>query len=372
MILLIFLIIATVFLAYANGANDNFKGVATLFGSHTTNYKTALTWATITTALGSIVSMFFAAELISRFSGKGLVPDAVAASAPFLLAVALGAGATVILATLTGFPISTTHSLTGALVGAGLMAVGNEVNYTVLGSKFFLPLLVSPFMAAFLAGTLYVIMRKLRRRMDITHDTSFYVAGGGSLQPQEVHVAPAALRSESIHSSRNTTAPTAISVAYNGTILDISAQRLLDIAHYFSTGVVSFARGLNDTPKIVALLLAVNALGIRSGMLLVAIAIALGGILNARKVAHTMSLNITRMNPGQGFTANIATGLLVIFASRWGLPVSTTHVSVGALFGLGTATRKINTRKTSEILLSWILTLPIAAALAGAVYWVVG
>ena len=117
MALLLLLVGATCFLAYSNGANDNFKGVATLFGSNTTDYWRALSWATATTFAGAIASVFLAQTLVHRFSGKGLVPDAVAASPDFLLAVAVGAGLTVLLATLIGFPISTTHSLTGALGG---------------------------------------------------------------------------------------------------------------------------------------------------------------------------------------------------------------------------------------------------------------
>src|SRR3712207_1028685 len=151
------ILFATCFLAYSNGANDNFKGVATLFGSHTTSYALALRWATLTTFAGSVAAIFLAQGLVQRFSGKGLVPDALTTSPSFLLAVALAAASTVILATLLGFPVSTTHGLTGALVGAGIIAVGNQVNVAVLGRAFFLPLLLSPFVAVVLAaGTYYM------------------------------------------------------------------------------------------------------------------------------------------------------------------------------------------------------------------------
>ncbi len=148
MVLLSLLFLATCFLAYSDGANDNSKGVATLFGSGTTNYKVAIGWATGTTFLGSICSIFLAATLVSNFSGKGLVPDAVAAMPQFLLAVAIGAGVTVLLATLLGFPVSTTHSLVGALTGAGFVAAGTALNIGLLGNRFFLPLLLSPLIAA--------------------------------------------------------------------------------------------------------------------------------------------------------------------------------------------------------------------------------
>jgi PiT family inorganic phosphate transporter len=74
------------------------------------------------------------------------------------------------------------------------------------------------------------------------------------------------------------------------------------------------------------------------------------------------------MNPGQGFTANLVTALLVTMASRFGLPVSTTHVSVGALFGIGVVNGTARWRMILTILLAWITTLPLGAALAGATY----
>src|SRR2546426_12157337 len=106
MMTLALLFLATCFLAYSNGANDNFKGVASLFGSRTSSYRTAISWATVTTFAGSVAAIFLAQGLLKSFSGKGLVPDSSTGSPEFLLAVAVGAGATVIIATLTGFPIS--------------------------------------------------------------------------------------------------------------------------------------------------------------------------------------------------------------------------------------------------------------------------
>src|SRR6266481_2081899 len=95
----VLLFLAACFLAYTNGANDNFKGVASLYGSATTGFRTALVWGMATTLAGSITAIFFAGELMKKFSGKGLVPDALTQSPNFLLAVALGTALTVLLAT---------------------------------------------------------------------------------------------------------------------------------------------------------------------------------------------------------------------------------------------------------------------------------
>ena len=170
MMSILFLVLATCFLAYSNGANDNFKGVASLFGSRAATYRTAIWWATATTFTGSISSMLLAQSLLTRFSGRGIVPDQIAGSGHFLLAIAIGAGVTVIVATLTGFPVSTTHALTGAIIGSGVVAVGTGVNFQSLGRSFLLPLALSPILAAASAALLYMAMRRLRLEFGITKE----------------------------------------------------------------------------------------------------------------------------------------------------------------------------------------------------------
>ena len=315
MLILVFLFLAVAFLAWSNGANDNFKGVAALYGSGIASYRKALAWATVTTGAGSLAAIFLAAELLKKFSGKGLVPDALTASPAFLLAVALGAGGTVLLATRFGFPVSTTHAITGALVGAGLASGPDAVNFAKLWDGFARPLLFSPLVAVGTGALIFIILRALR------------------LAPKQ-------------------------------------RTKPLDVLHFLSSGAVSFARGLNDTPKIAALLMVAAAVDIRWGLVMVGISMAVGGLMKAHKVAMTMSRKITGMNPGEGFAANLATAVLVTSASFHGLPVSTTYVSVGALVGIGTVTRQAHWKAVGQIVLSWIITLPCGALMAAAVYLV--
>jgi PiT family inorganic phosphate transporter len=370
MMMMVLLFLATCFLAYSNGANDNFKGVASLFGSRATTYRTAIAWATVTTFFGSIVSIFFAQKLLIRFSGKGLIPDQIVGSEYFLLAVALGAGTTVIVATLTGFPVSTTHALTGAIMGGGMVAVGSEVNVQSLGKGFLLPLLLSPILAVVLAGPLYLLLRLLRLHFGISKEWCICVGETQQFVPIPQPASVMTLQMAVPPTLQITIGEQAqCAERYTGTFLGFGAQKLMDGVHFLSAGVVSFARGLNDTPKIAAMLLIIKAMNIRWGLLAVAAVIALGGLLNAKKVAETMSVKITSMNHGQGFAANVSTGVLVILASKYGLPVSTTHVSVGSLFGVGLTTGKANVRVVLSIVLSWVLTLPCAALLGGLVYW---
>jgi PiT family inorganic phosphate transporter len=363
------LFLATCFLAYSNGANDNFKGVASLFGSRTCNYRTAISWATMTTFAGSMMSIFLAQTLLQKFSGKGIVPNHFTGSEYFVLAVAIGAGITVILATLTGFPISTTHALTGAIIGCGFVAVGSQVNLAALGKGFVLPLLLSPVLAMMIAGVLYVLFHALRLATGTTKEWCICVGAEKKIvaipQPSSV----LALRSAGSTITLAIDERESCRERYAGSFLGIGSQQLMDAAHFLSAGTVSFARGLNDTPKIVALLLLWKTLDVPWGFAAVALAMAVGGLFNARKVADTMSKKITAMNHGQGFAANLTTSVLVVLASLFGLPVSTTHVSVGSLFGIGLTTGKANYPMASAIALSWLVTLPCAIIAASAVYW---
>lgn len=351
----------TIFLAYANGANDNFKGVATLWGSGTADYKKALWWATITTLLGSLTAVLISARLVTAFSGKGLIPDTILIKPYFLISVGIGAALTVFIATLTGIPISTTHGLTGALIGAGLVTVGSRMNFSILGNKFFMPLLISPLISAFLTLIIYPCFKFARVRLGIERQMCLCVGKqveSVCLQQDGTAVLKStglALRVDQIKNCQQ---------YYQGRILGFDSQGILDRLHYISAGAVSFARGLNDTPKIIAILLVTNAFSLRWAVFTVAFAMLTGGLLNAKRVALTMSKNITKINHGQGFSANLVTAFLVIFASRWGLPVSTTHVSCGSLFGIGFVNKKANFKLISEIVLCWILTLPLAAAIS--------
>lgn len=365
--MVVLLIVAVACLAYANGANDNFKGVATLFGSGTSTYSRALTWATGTTFLGSVMAVFFAQALLKNFRGKGLIDNQLTFDPSYTAAVALGAGLTVLLATFVGAPVSTTHSLIGALLGAG-WAAGSTIHLGRLCLIFFLPLLVSPLLAILLTVLSYPLLKRVRMRLGVTEktcvcldqkplqvvsDSSYIVALKQTQQP--------ALRFDQVDSCRKN---------YQGHVPGIDAPMGLSAAHYLSAGIVGFARGMNDTPKIAALLLAATSLDPFAALVLIGVVIAIGALISAGRVAETMSHRITSMNHGQGFTANLITGLIVIVASRFGLPVSTTHVSCGSLFGLGAVTRQGKPNVIAAIVGAWCITLPLGAGL-GMLGWYV-
>ena len=106
--------------------------------------------------------------------------------------------------------------------------------------------------------------------------------------------------------------------------------------------------------------------------MLVAATMAAGGWLRARRVAETLAHGITSLSHGQGLLANGIASSLVIAASLLGSPVSTTHVSSGALFGIGCWSDQTNWWMVSRILASWVATLPLAGALAATTAWALG
>src|SRR3989454_2936350 len=225
-----FLLIAAVgLLSFANGANDNFKGVATLWGAGRTTYKRALAWATAFTFLVSLVAIWAGGGLAAKFSGAKLVGKEIYTQMPFLAAVALAAAGTVLLASRLGLPISTTHVLTGALVGAGVTAAGfAHVKFAALASGVVLPLLFSPIVSLALTMAICPLIAKLATGRDCVCVD----------QPQSVVIA-----------AQNTSA-TAVLIAPPAVRFSIT-----DGVHWLSGAGISFARGLNDTPKITAVLL---------------------------------------------------------------------------------------------------------------------
>lgn len=364
-VILALILFAVLFLAYSNGANDNFKGVATLFGSGTCTYRTSLVWATGTTLTGSLLALYLAHGLVAAFKGKGLVPDAVTAQPAFLLAVAFGAALTILMATIAGLPVSTTHALTGSLVGAGFLAAPGEVRFVALGTSILLPLIFSPIAAMVLTVSIYPLFRYARRRCGVTNHSCICV---GTRFEEVVMQFDGTVMLVRTGASLDFGQIEECVERYQGKVLGIEAGPVVDSLHYLSGGAVGFARGLNDTPKIVALLLAGETVSPNVGLALVALVMAAGGILNARKVAETMSRKITPMNPGQGFTANLVTAFMVAGASRLGLPVSTTHVSVGSLFGIGVVNRTARWKMIITILFAWVTTLPIGATIAAILF----
>ena len=361
---LVLILILVLALAFANGANDNFKGVATLFGSGLLSFRSALALTTVSTFLGSALSLVFASELAKAFSGKGLVPQELLGTPGLVLAVSGAAAATLLLATRIGLPTSTTHALFGALIGVALVARGMQLPWLRALEGFAVPLAVSPVLAVLLTVLLYVPLRATRRALGIGHESCICLGlkeTAPSLNSASVAEMP---RAASTQLELRVADSSTCRGRYEGSVLGVEARPLAAGLHVLSGASVSFSRAVNDTPKIAALMIVLRPDLQYPALGLCAIAMALGGLLASRRVAETMSLRITELNEGQGLTANLVTSLLVLGASKLGVPVSTTHVSCGAIFGIGALTRSAKWRTVAGVGAAWLGTLPLAAVLA--------
>jgi len=361
-------------LAWANGANDVSRGIATLVGSGVTNYHRAVLWGAAWTIAGGLAAAAASQGLAATFAGKGFLGAPVESPA-FLSAVALGAIAWVSFAARMGLPVSTTHSIVGALAGAAVMAQGfSGLHWGFVAKKVALPLLLSPALALAAIYALLPLMRPLLARVDryclclerrvalVTYGAA--AVGGGVLETAVVGREEECVSSAAVAGRLN----------------------LVDGLHWFSSGLTSFARALNDTPKIVALGLASSALfGVSSFSFYagVALAMGLGSLVAGFRVTETLACRVTPMSPTEGFSANLVTSLLVGLASARGLPVSTTHVSSGAIIGIGlqgsrdagglavpqtARSRTVRWGTVRSMAAAWLVTLPAAGLVAAGAF----
>jgi PiT family inorganic phosphate transporter len=263
-------------------------------------------------------------------------------------------------------PTSTTHALVGSLVGAAMVAEFKSIHWGLVVSSFAKPLLLSPVLAVAAAAVLYLALHRLRVRTGISAESCVCV-GQSAWQPATGDVAAVA-------SMPAITVGTADFCAqrYTGAVAGVQAQAAVNFVHYLSGGAVCFARALNDTPKIAGLVIVIGGSMVTWKIGLIAAAMAIGGLVGSRRVAMTMSKGITReLNTGQGLTASLVTAALVLGASNMGVPVSTTHVSCGSIFGMGLVNGNRNWKVITQIAATWLTTLPLGLALGALIHWLI-
>ncbi len=360
------------FLAYVNGANDVSKGIATLVGSGVTDYRRAVSWGAAWTAAGGLLGALFAGAMLTTF-GNGLLAPGTTPTFAAAVALVLGAAGWVLFATLIGLPVSTTHAIVGSLTGVAALAYGTDaVRWSALGGKVFLPLLASPFAALLLTG---LLLRATRSRAGGTEartdclcaevEPAVVVAGGAGSHRSSA-LAPAELN------LRVTTGPAEICA----TSQPAAVRLTLDHLHWLTSGATSLARGMNDSPKMVALLVAASALAGEATIpaptlfAIVTVAMVAGSLVAGRRVTHVLAEKVTAMDHHEGFSANLVTAGLVTAGAIYGLPMSTTHVSSGGIISAGSARGSLNHKTLRDFVLAWIVTLPAAAGLGMVAYLV--
>jgi len=365
--LLLLLVLA---LAYANGTNDVSKAIATLVGSGVTDYRTAILWGTIWTTVGAAVSGIVAGAMLNTFS-TGLIQPGIAAPPALAGAVLFGAIAWVLVASRTGLPVSTTHALTGALVGAGLVAIGSDgLTWSAITQKIALPLLLSPVLALSLSLVLHPVIRFIAGRWEGTC----------------LCVMPESRALVTIDERGNTRTLFQAS-ALGEPVVAVPSQcdRAglrgvtigLDTIHWISSGLTSLARGINDAPKILAMLLLGGALASWPSEIMkvaafagAALAMGLGSFIGGYRVTEVLAEKVTRMDHVEGLSANVTTSALVLVTATMGLPVSTTHVSSSAIIGIGIlkGLKAVRWTTVRDMVLAWVVTLPVAGILSALAY----
>jgi inorganic phosphate transporter, PiT family len=309
-------LLALFILAFVNGANDVGKSVVSLMiakGPISAAGNRPLIWGGIFSGIGSVAAIAIAGRLFSVFSPSTLVTPQPAFT--FALAALVGTSAWLLLATIVRIPVSTTHAIVGAVVLQAVFFYGiSSLAWTVLAERVVLPLFAGPFVA--LIGA-YILDRFTRGRQ--------------SLEP----VKPAKFR----------------------------------LAHYGSAAATSFARGVNDAPKMVALgaflLPAASAQsGISSLYLIVVVAVFAGSLIWGDRVAITIAGRDAITGQGHRAKAGFATAALVTAGAYFGEALSTTHMSQGADAGAGGQSGRYVRSVLKSIILAWLVTFPAAGALA--------
>lgn len=350
-------------LAFANGGNDNGKGVASLIAHGQTRPGTALGWAAVTTAAGALLAAFWSGGLVRSFRAGFLAADQPEAS--FYAAVLAGSLAWVLLAIRMGLPVSTTHALVGGLVGAGVLTFGlHGIDWGAVGVTFALPLAAGPLLSL---GLTAASSRPLARLAGTAEERCACLMEEPVPRGASGEIAEAGI-------ARSVRMGHRADCKFRNPTVEVTGGAMLRGAHWGTAGLVGLARGWNDTPKIAALALVALPAGASGTVFaLVTGAMALGGLVAGRRVLHTLGERITHLPLGESVAASGGSALLVGLASFQGLPVSTTHVTTGALVGAGISRRRSGIRWATvrEIVLAWVVTLPAAALIAVVCAWLI-
>ena len=404
--LIILAVIFGVFMTWGIGANDVANALGTSVGSGAITVKTAIIIAVIFEFAGASI----AGGNVTKTIRKDIIDPSQIVDRPELLifgmlAALLAAGCWLAIASQKGWPVSTTHSIVGAIVGFAVVGISvDAVNWgkitqivaswvisPILGGGFAFLLMLSiqkfimnaqkPFESAikwapvyiFLVGfviSLVTLFKGLKHlKIDLTIGESLIIAGLiGAIVALIGKIAV-----NRVNTNKDLNRGAQIS----------SVERVFAPMIVFTACAMAFAHGSNDVANGVGPLATVYGL-VKSGgevtqkldmplwiLVLGGFGIALGLATFGYRVMRTIGAKITALTPTSGFCATIAAAITVVLASRTGMPVSTTHIAVGAVMGVGLARgfAALDLRIIANIFLSWIVTLPVGAFLAAAFFF---
>ena len=406
-ILLALAVIFGLYMTWGIGANDVANAMGTSVGSGAITVKQAIVIAAIFEFAGA----FIAGGNVTSTIRKGIVDPTSIADQPEILlfgmlAALLAAGVWLMIATARGWPVSTTHSIVGALVGFTVAGIGiDAVHWGKIG-QIAASWVISPALGGFLA---YMLMMSIRKFILDTEHPFISARRWGPVYVFMVGfiISLVTLFKGLKHLNLEMTIPMSflaalifgVIIAVIGWVLiqkveiDPEADRDYHFASVekifvpmmiFTACAMAFAHGSNDVANGIGPLAAVASI-IRSGgemaqtselplwiLVLGGVGIIAGLATMGYRVMQTIGTRITQLTPSRGFCATLAAAATVVLASRTGLPVSTTHIAVGAVIGVGMArgVGAIDLRVIGGIIVSWVITLPAGGILAALFFFI--
>jgi len=388
------------FMAWGIGANDVANAMATSVGSKALTIKQAI----LVAAVFEFAGAFLAGGQVTSTIRKGIIDASQVESNPELLifgmlAALLAAAVWLLIASRKGWPVSTTHSIVGAIVGFAAVGIGVESVHWAKVGTIAASWVVSPVMSGFLAFFIFMSVQKLILSTDDPLKNArkyvpFYIFAVGFI------LALVTLLKGLKHIGLDLSTGESVAVAFASGIVTMgigivaikrikidpdqdvdfrftNVEKIFGVLMVFTACGMAFAHGSNDVANAIGPVAAIVSI-VKTGvvaqksslatwiLLLGAIGIVLGLATYGWRVIRTVGRNITELTPSRGFAAELAAASTVVIASGTGIPISTTHTLVGAVLGVGIARGigALNLRVVRNIMLSWIITLPAGGILA--------
>ena len=395
-----------VFMAWGIGANDVANAMATSVGAKALTIKQAILVAAVFEFLGAVLA---GGEVTSTIR-KGIIDASLLSDTPEtliygMLASLLAAGTWLLIASRNGWPVSTTHSIVGAIVGFAAVGVGIDAVYWGKVGTIVMSWIVSPLMAGVIAYFVFASVQVLiLRQEDPLERAKRYV-------PVYIFLAAFTITlmtilkglkhvglSISVANAYLLAVLIAMVISLIGAFLIRRIQpdpKLEKRQHFYTVERVfavlmivtacsmAFAHGSNDVANAIGPLAAVisiaqtGVVGAKSAIPIWVLALGGGGIViglatYGRRVIATVGHKITQLTPSRGFAAELAAATTIVIASGTGIPISTTHTLVGAVLGVGLARgiEAIDLRVVGRIFVSWVVTIPAGAFLAIVFFYV--
>jgi len=388
------------FMAWGIGANDVANAMATSVGSRALTIKQAI----LVAAVFEFTGAFLAGGQVTSTIRKGIIDATQVADKPELLvfgmlAALLAAAVWLLIASNKGWPVSTTHSIVGAIVGFAIVGIGvDSVHWAKVGT-IAASWVISPMLSGFMAFFIFMSVQKLILTTDDPLKNAckyvpFYIFAVGFI------LALVTLLKGLKHIGLDLSTGQSVMVAIASGLITMfigilairriqinpredvdfrftNVEKIFGVLMVFTACGMAFAHGSNDVANAIGPVAAIVSI-VKSGavtqkselatwiLMLGGIGIVLGLATYGWRVIRTVGQSITELTPSRGFAAELSAATTVVIASGTGIPISTTHTLVGAVMGVGIARGigALNLRVIRNIMLSWIITLPAGGMLA--------